>query len=209
MLQRVFLIVSVLLVCVFAAAVVMIGLGLLEPAFAQTAVATVTAPADAPTSTQVLIPAGDWVTWTLNNLKELLSVALFTALSWAAARAAMLVPALKNVLTAALMEQISKRSIDFAIAATEGAVKGKVVSIDVANEILHKGVQTFADNAPTMFRKFSDTIRPKLIARMGENGIVPPEATVAPITAPQMVIDAKGITVLEGGSVLGFVKKAA
>jgi hypothetical protein len=178
----------------FLALMALVLIGLVEPAFAQ-AVATVTTPGAA-TSTNVLVPAGDWITWTLNNVRDLLTTTLVGVSTWAVAR---FTPSLVGVFQAARVEQLIGRAVDFAIASVEGATHGQVVTIPVANAVLQKALEMAVQSAPALAKKIEDTIRPKIIARMAAAGIVP--ATVGLIAHPS--------TDVAEAPVVGFVPASA
>ncbi|MDB5596304.1 MAG: hypothetical protein JWM36_3265 [Hyphomicrobiales bacterium] len=194
-----FIIRAGLVLALFVVAFVGLSLvGLLEPAFAQ-AVATVTTPGAA-TATNVLVPAGDWITWSLNNVRDVLTTTLVGVSTWAVAR---FTPSLVGVFQAARVEQLIGRAVDFAIASIEGATHGQVVTIPVANAVLQKALEMAVQSAPKLAKSIEDTIRPKIIARMAAAGIVPATASVG------MVLSTDGSLASIVAPVVGFVPSQA
>jgi hypothetical protein len=193
---------------IFVAAIVGLCLiGVIEPALAQ-AVATVTAPADAPTSTSVIVPYGDWLTWSLAKVRDTVVTGLSGVMLWAVVKIA---PQMAAAFTQARVDALVGRAVDFAIAAVEGALHGQSVSVPVANEILRKALEYAVQGAPVLAAKIEGTIRPKIIARMAAAGVVPANASVAliPDPAPQISAAVGLMASNTAPPVVGFVEPYA
>jgi len=82
-------------------------------------------------------------------------------------------PAIKTLLT----EQLLNRALDYGYAAVKGAAKDKVLEIPVANEVLRTAAQYALDHGAPWLLKYIGDLGPKLLARMGANGALQPEAS--------------------------------
>lgn len=130
------------------------------------------APAYAADAVAVSIPIGDWIS---SALVDLASVLVAMA-SWAVAKWAP--PLVRTYLT----EQLLQRAVDYAIAAVKGAAKGKVLTLPVANAVLAEAAQYAVEHAPPTAKWIGDTLKPKLIARLGAAGVLPDEAHAGNLT---------------------------
>lgn len=138
------------------------GLAVAVPAFAGDAAGA------------VVIPLGDLVA----AFASAVGPAALALLAWIVNR---WVPAIIRPL---LTEQLLTRALDYALAATEGAAKGKVLTVPVANEVLRQAGQYAVDHgAPWLLKWIGDTVEPKLIARLSAAGALPEEAHLANLTA--------------------------
>lgn len=117
--------------------------------------------AEAPTV--VTVPVGDWlaqgVTW-------LGSVALAVA-SWVVAR---WVPLWARQY---LTDRVLANAIDYALASVAGAARGRTLTLPIANAVLAEAVSYAVENAPALADQLGDTLRQKLIARLGAAGAIP------------------------------------
>jgi hypothetical protein len=155
-----------------AALVGMSLVGVLEPAFAQTAAAPVTG--------AVVIPWGDWLAPALASIRDASVAGLVALISWAVAK---FIPQAQGFLEAARVEQLIGRAVDFGIASAGGAVHGKAATIPVANAVLEQALNYAIQAAPALAEKLADTLRPKIIARIAAAGLVPAAAAVTPTPA--------------------------
>jgi len=117
----------------------------------------------------VSIPIGDWLGALLTSV-ETLVVGL---VGWVVAKWAPAV--VKPILT----EQLLARAVDYALAAVEGAAKGKVLTIPVTNQVIATAAEYAVANAPGLAKWLGDTLEPKIIARLSSAGVVPADASAA------------------------------
>lgn len=108
----------------------------------------------------------------LSPILQIAGTGLAVVAAWAVSKTPAFVQAL-------LTEQTLKRAIDYATATVSGAVAGKEVSIPIANEIIRVAAQYVADNAPKLTAALGATLGPKLIARLGDAVVLPPDASAA------------------------------
>jgi hypothetical protein len=83
------------------------------------------------------------------------------------------------------VNQVLQKAVLSAVAQTSGAVKGQVLSVPIASEVLRKAIQYAVDQAPELIGhaakdKYSNLIK-MLLARMEEFGMTPPEMDVADV----------------------------
>jgi hypothetical protein len=151
----------------------------------------------------VVVPWGDWLSAVLVDVRNFILSAAGIVLSFVLTK---FWPAGKAFIEAARVEQLLGRAVDFGIAAVAGATKGKTATIPIANEVLERALEYAVDAAPSLATKLAETLRPKLIARIGAAGIVPANAEVGPV--PDVVM-APGVVSLMGSSAaspIGFVQ---
>jgi hypothetical protein len=96
------------------------------------------------------------------------------ALTWLAAR---LGPDIARALHAAHIDQVMTRAIEAGFALVEGAEKGKVLEIPVANAVLRRAAQYLAAQAPGLFRELGGNLGEMLVARLSASGALPPQAS--------------------------------
>jgi hypothetical protein len=80
-------------------------------------------------------------------------------------------------LHAAHIDQVMTRAIEAGFALVEGAEKGKVLEIPVANAVLRRAAQYLAAQAPGLFKELGDNLGQMLIARPSASGALPPQAS--------------------------------
>lgn len=136
-------------------------------------VAAAAATVDAPAPQTVTIPWGDWIAATLIGARDLATVLL-------AGVVARVAPAWAQQYTT---NEVLGRAIDYGIAMASGVVKGKTATITQTNEALFYAEKYVVENAPALAKKLADTLKPKLLARASDAGIIPPEAGAATLAA--------------------------
>ncbi len=97
-------------------------------------------------------------------------------LAWLMAR---LGPDVAKSLHAAHVDQAISRAIDAGFALVEGAEKGKVLEVPVANRVIRKAAQYLVDSAPGLFKELGENLGPMLVARLSAAGALPASASAA------------------------------
>lgn len=131
--------------------------------------ATPAAAADA-----IVIPWGDWTAGALAYLREIIVASVLAAFGYVLRG---LPTHVRGVVEALRVEQLLDRGLDFGLAAVEGAVKGKTLEIKTANAVLNAVASYAASNAPALAGKLGETLKPKILARMSAQGLIPAEAS--------------------------------
>ncbi len=133
--------------------------------------AVVTAPLAAETTT-VTIPWGDWLSELLGIAGSIIVTLLGALLAWAVG----LIPAtLRAYITDQRIRQVEQllgRAVDYGIAATQGAVRGSALGIDVGSEVLANAAQYAVDRGPPKIVAWmggEDAIREMILARLNLN----------------------------------------
>ena len=130
----------------------------------------------AATNTSVNLPWGTLGNDILSALQPAaVSLAGF-ALTWLIAK---LGPDIARALHAAHIDQVMTRAIEAGFALVEGAEKGKVLEIPVANEVLRRAAQYLVAQAPGLFKELGDNLGQMLVARLSASGALPPQASAA------------------------------
>ncbi len=88
-------------------------------------------------------------------------------------------PDVAKALHAAHVDQVISRAIDAGFALVDGAEKGKVLEIQVANKVIRKAAQYLIDQAPDLFKELGDNLGPMLVARLSAAGALPASASAA------------------------------
>jgi hypothetical protein len=86
-------------------------------------------------------------------------------------------PDIAHALRAAHIDQVMNRAIEAGFALAEGAEKGKVLEIPVANEVLRRAAQYLVTQAPGLFKELGDNLGQMLVARLSASGALPPRAS--------------------------------
>jgi hypothetical protein len=147
---------SAALLCAFA-----IAFAFLSPAFADDAVSA-------------SIPIDQWVTAILTWVRDF----LVAIASLAVARFA---PAfVKQFLT----NEVLTKAVDYAIAATEGAAKGAVLTLPQARGVLFEAEKYAIANAPALAKRLGTSLRPMILSRISAAGGIQAEANASMIGAP-------------------------
>jgi hypothetical protein len=135
--------------------------------------------ADVTPTTTVVIPWGSWLTSLLASLGTIaVSLIAFAVNKWAPAT-------VKPFVTDALIT----KAVNYGLAAIEGAVAGQTLTLSTTNQVL-AAAENFALVAePTVAKWIGDNLRPLLLSKLSELGVVPAEATAASTRTP---IVAKG-----------------
>lgn len=144
--------------------------------FLAAAMALVWSAALAADSNAVAVPLGNLVTQALGILEPLAISLTGVTVTWLLAK---LGPDVARAFHAAHIDQVISRSIDAGFALVEGAEKGKVLDIPVANEVVRKAAQYLVDQAPALFKELGDSLSPMLIARLSAAGALPASASAA------------------------------
>ncbi len=58
----------------------------------------------------------------------------------------------------------------------EGAEKGKVLEVPVANKVIRKAAQCLVDEAPALFKELGESLGPTLAAKLSASGALPSNA---------------------------------
>ncbi len=127
-------------------------------------------------STIVDLPWGAFCNEVLTALQPAAISLAGLALTWLVAK---LGPDIARALHAAHIDQVMTRAIDASFALVEGAEKGKVLEIPVANEVLRRAAQYLIAQAPGLFRELGDNLGQMLVARLSASGALPPQASAA------------------------------
>ncbi len=98
------------------------------------------------------------------------------ALTWLVAK---LCPDIARALHVAHNDVVMTRSIEAGFALVEGAEKGKVLEISVANDVLRRAAQYLVAQAPGLFKELGDNLGQMLVARLSASGALPPQASAA------------------------------
>jgi hypothetical protein len=123
----------------------------------------------------VSLPLGTLVTQFLSILEPLVLSLVGVMLTWLMAE---LGPDVAKALRSAHVDQVMSRAIDAGFGLVEGAEKGKVLEIPVANEVIRKAAQYLADQAPGLFKQIGESLGPMLVARLSAAGALPASASV-------------------------------
>lgn len=131
----------------------------------------------------VVVPWGDWLSAMIRPLGDALIAALLGVLTVAAAR---LPGWLRDILLTARAEQLLRRAAEYGIGVVDGAVKGRVAEVHVTNEVLREALAYAVRHAPDLVEKIGGNtlIREKLIPRLVEAGIIPPDASAKKLGVP-------------------------
>lgn len=126
-------------------------------------------PALASDAGTVVVPWGDWVSATLTTLNALPIGQLVAA--WIVAVLVKLgVPdQIASVLKTTLSDQVLNKAIPFAMNAVQGAVKGRQVTIPIANEVVATAAKYVIDHGPLWMVNWlggADGIKSKILARI-------------------------------------------
>ncbi len=130
----------------------------------------------AASNTLVTVPLGTLVNNGLAALQPLAVSIAGLAYTWLTAR---LGPDIARALHAAHIDQVMTRAIEAGFALAEGAEKGKVLELPVANEVLRRAAQYLLAQAPGLFKELGDNLGQMLIARLSATGALPAEANAA------------------------------
>jgi len=144
------------LFCLFAGLCLMIAL----PAFA------------ADTAT-VVVAYGDWAS-SIAHWSETIIAALIVVLG------RRLLPAGVDAL---VTQPAVERALDYVLAITDGAVRGKTLTLPVANSVLRDAAEWLVDNEPLAAKWAGDRLGALLAARLSAIGSAP-EARVSPPATP-------------------------
>jgi hypothetical protein len=115
----------------------------------------------------VTIPYGEWVS-------QLLSWVMGLAVTLVAGLVSVHFPALAKQYN---VNQILEKAASYGVAVTNGAIAGKSASVQISNAVLEQAVTYVVQNAPAYAKDLGDTLRPKIIARLGALGILPADFT--------------------------------
>lgn len=140
---------------------------LVDPAPAADATTTVVSTAAAPVASNgVVIPWGSWVTAILSWV---LSIVLTLAANVIRTR-------VKDAGSQEQLDALLKNGVDYGFGVVAGAIKGRSLTLPQANSVITAVEQYVANNGPAIATKYADTLRQKIIARVGATGSLPPDA---------------------------------
>ncbi len=131
-------------------------------------------PAFAAGTNSVSVPIGALATQVLSVIEPLVLSLLGATLTWLLAK---LGPEIAKSLHAAHVDQEIARAVDAGFALVEGAEKGKVLEVPVANKVIRKAAQCLVDEAPALFRELGASLGPMLVAKLSACGALPPSAS--------------------------------
>jgi hypothetical protein len=117
----------------------------------------------------VVIPYGDWLAAAAGNINTILAALAMWALRKLPAH-------IVAIIKTAQLDQVLLKAIDFGVNRTAGAAKGRVLTINLANQVLAEAVGYVVDHGPGWLVAWAggeQGIRDKIIARLDV------EATVA------------------------------
>jgi hypothetical protein len=124
----------------------------------------------------VTFPVGTLLNEMLSALQPAAVSLAGLALTWLAAR---LGPDIAHALHAAHIDQVMTRAIEAGFAFAEGAAKGKVLDVPIANAVLREAANYVSAQAPGLFKELGDKLGQMLIARLSAMGAVPANASAA------------------------------
>ena len=142
--------------------------------FHAVAMMLVVSPSLAAADVSVGVPVGTLMDQILVALQPAAVSLVGIAFTWLAAK---LGPDLARALHAAHVDQVLTRAIEAGFAFVEGAEKGKVLDIPVANDVLRSALQYVVTQAPGLFKEFGDNLGQMLIARLSAMGALPAHAS--------------------------------
>jgi hypothetical protein len=140
------------------------------------AMTLVSLPAFAANLSSVSVPIGTLTTQALSIVQPFVLSLVGAMLAWLLAR---LGPELGKLLHAAQVDQAVARAIDAGFGLVEGAEKGKVLEIPIANKVIRKAAQFLVDAAPDLFKELGENLGPILVARLSAAGSLPASASAA------------------------------
>lgn len=159
----------------------LVGFGL-TVTIAQEAAGSLASAPVATAAPSVTIPVGAWTGGILDWLAEIMLGAAGLFIAFLSRNLPASVVGLVSML---VTEQTLKRAIDWAFAQVKTATKGKEVTIPTANALLDAAAEYVVANAPSLAGKLGETLRPKLVARLSAEGVMPAESTAtADLRAP-------------------------
>lgn len=124
----------------------------------------------------VTVPVGDWIVQATSSIASL----AVTALMWVAARY------LPTWIRMQLTEQLLTRAVDYALAVVAGAAKGKVLEVQIANEVIEQASRYAIEHAPATAKWLGGTLGHKLIARLSSAGALPEAVEGNPAYEPRL-----------------------
>ncbi len=131
-------------------------------------------PAFAAGSNSVSVPIGALAAQALAAIEPLVLSLLGATLTWLIAK---LGPEFAKSLHAAHVDQEIERAVNAGFALVEGAEKGKVLEVPVANKVIRKAAQCLVDEAPALFKELGESLGPILIAKLSASGALPSSAS--------------------------------
>lgn len=96
-------------------------------------------------TTAVQVPVGNWTVATLAFIRDSIPAIVAGVVAWGFR---FLPEQIVAILKGMRVEQIISRGIDYGINAVVGAVRGKTLSVDVANEVIAEALQYILDRIP-------------------------------------------------------------
>lgn len=124
---------------------------------------------------------GDLVNATLIMFAPSIAGALLYGLMWLIGKFAP--PSWLLLLKQLRINEVLEKAIGSGLAKTEGAVAGKTLEVSVANQVLAEALQYLADTTPKLIKQFGPQLEQMLIARLGEKGLLPPDAHKGNVSA--------------------------
>lgn len=141
-------------------------------------------------SNSLLIPWGDILVQIVIALTPALLGLSVLAFTWVKSK---LPKAIVTALDAAHADTLINRALYKAIALVEGAAKGKVVTVDVANDLIRQAAQFLIDEAPSLATQLGDRLNAVFAGKLAEQGMLPDDASaknlaVAPTANPPKAV---------------------
>lgn len=122
----------------------------------------------------VSIPWGDWISAGINFFRQDIIYVLTLAVVWAGRK----IPGqLGELIQGMRLDSLLNRAADYAIAAVDGAAKGKTANLSIANEMLAAAVEYALANAPKLASKYADTLHAKILARISAKVELAPDVS--------------------------------
>jgi hypothetical protein len=122
------------------------------------------------------VPIGALATQLLSLLEPPVLSVVGAMLAWLMAK---LGSDLAKSLHAAHVDQAISRAIDAGFGLVEGAEKGKVLEVPMANKVIRKAAQYLVDGAPDLIKELGENLGPMLVARLSAAGALPATASTA------------------------------
>lgn len=126
--------------------------------------------------TTVAVPYGDLITTVLSGLRDAILAGSAATLVWLGRN----LPGFgAELIKMVIANRWLDRAVDFGINTTEGAVAGKVLSVDVGSAVVANALTYFMTHAPAWLKAWlgahEDDIKDRLLAR------IPVAGTLAPV----------------------------
>ena len=83
-----------------------------------------------------------------------------------------------------LSDRVLGHAVDYAIAAVNGAVKGREISIPVANGVIAEAIRYVEARAPKIAAHYGENLHAAILARLNAKAVLPAEGTGVAVGKP-------------------------